>query len=52
MPTLTAFIARMGALLLATIVLLATAAALIGTQPAQAMPAPASEAAAGSPGAP
>ena len=36
MPTLTAFIARMGALLIASVAMLATAAALLGTQPAQA----------------
>ena len=36
MPTLTAFIARMGALLVASVAMLATAAALLGTQPAQA----------------
>jgi hypothetical protein len=36
MPSLPAFIARMGALLVATIAMLATAAALLGTQPAQA----------------
>jgi hypothetical protein len=36
MSTLTAFIARMGALLVATVAMLATAAALLGTQPAQA----------------
>jgi hypothetical protein len=32
----TAFIARMGALLVASVAMLATAAALLGTQPAQA----------------
>jgi len=36
MPSLTAFVARMGALLIASIAMLATAAALLGTQPAQA----------------
>jgi hypothetical protein len=36
MPSFTAFIARMGALLVASVAMLATAAALLGTQPAQA----------------
>jgi hypothetical protein len=40
MPTLTVFIARMGALLVASVAMLATAAALLGSQPAQAACAP------------
>jgi hypothetical protein len=36
MPSLPAFIARLGALLVATVAMLATAAFLLGTQPAQA----------------
>jgi hypothetical protein len=39
MLSATAFIARMGALLLASVAMLATAAALLGTQPTQAAPA-------------
>ena len=42
MPTFTAFVARLGALLVATVAMLAAAAALLGTQPVQAAGAPAS----------
>ena len=38
MNSQTAFLARMGALLAASVAMLATAAALLGTQPTQAAP--------------